>query len=361
MKILYAIQGTGNGHLSRARDIIPMLQLKGTVDILVSGCQADVSLPFPIKYSFKGLSFIFGKNGGIDLLETYKKSNLRHLFKEINSLPIEDYDLVINDFEPVSAWACKIKNKVCIGLSHQAAVMHKKSPKAKKNDLVGKTILKNYAPVTYQYGFHFEKYADNIFTPVIRAEIRNAIPINKKHYTVYLPAYDDKRIIKVLKQIDHIEWQVFSKHTKKKYQEGNVKISPIDNTHFIESFITSEGVLCGAGFETPAEALFLNKKLMVIPMKGQYEQQCNAAALLKLGVPVIKNFKQKQVDKITAWVHSTVNISIQYPNDTAKIISYVVNKHKKDSIQKIKVGNKVTTIKKFKELTLEKIIGKISV
>lgn len=26
MKILYAIQGTGNGHLSRARDIIPILQ-----------------------------------------------------------------------------------------------------------------------------------------------------------------------------------------------------------------------------------------------------------------------------------------------------------------------------------------------
>ena len=39
MKILYAIQGTGNGHLSRARDIIPILQKKGDVDILVSGTQ----------------------------------------------------------------------------------------------------------------------------------------------------------------------------------------------------------------------------------------------------------------------------------------------------------------------------------
>ena len=28
MKILYAIQGTGNGHISRARDIIPVLQKK---------------------------------------------------------------------------------------------------------------------------------------------------------------------------------------------------------------------------------------------------------------------------------------------------------------------------------------------
>ena len=61
MKILYAIQGTGNGHLSRARDIIPILQKNGELDILVSGIQTDVALPYPVKYKFKGLSFIFGK------------------------------------------------------------------------------------------------------------------------------------------------------------------------------------------------------------------------------------------------------------------------------------------------------------
>src|SRR3954469_25054828 len=123
MKILYAIQGTGNGHLSRARDIIPTLQAKGELDILVSGTQADIRLPYLVKYKFDGLSFIFGKKGGVDILETYKKSNLRRLFKEINSLAVEQYDIVINDFEPVSAWACFLKNKECVGLSHQAAVL----------------------------------------------------------------------------------------------------------------------------------------------------------------------------------------------------------------------------------------------
>ena len=53
MKVLYAIQGTGNGHLSRARDIIPILLSKNIeLDILVSGIQADVDLPFNIKYKF---------------------------------------------------------------------------------------------------------------------------------------------------------------------------------------------------------------------------------------------------------------------------------------------------------------------
>ncbi len=219
MKILYAIQGTGNGHLSRARDIIPILQQKGELDILVSGIQADVELPYPVKYKFKGLSFIFGKKGGIDLLATYRKSNLRKLYTEIKSLAVEQYDLVLNDFEPVSAWACKLKNKQCIGLSHQAAVINKKSPRPKKSDPVGKSVLQNYAPVTAAYGFHFETYDGDIFTPVIRSEIRNSKPGKNNHFTVYLPAYDDERIIQVLGEIDDINWEVFSKHSKKEYRK----------------------------------------------------------------------------------------------------------------------------------------------
>ena len=45
MKILYAIQGTGNGHISRARDIIPVLMQMGELDILISGTEAEVELP----------------------------------------------------------------------------------------------------------------------------------------------------------------------------------------------------------------------------------------------------------------------------------------------------------------------------
>ena len=61
MKILYAIQGTGNGHVCRARDIVPVLSRKAEVDVLISGIQSDVQLPFNVKYVFKGLSYIFGK------------------------------------------------------------------------------------------------------------------------------------------------------------------------------------------------------------------------------------------------------------------------------------------------------------
>ncbi len=361
MKILYAIQGTGNGHLSRAGDIIPILQKKGELDILVSGIQADVELSYPVKYKFRGLSFIFGKKGGIDLIATYKKSNLKQLFKEIKSLPIEEYDLVINDFEPVSAWACKMKHKECIGLSHQAAVINKRSPKPKKKDLVGKAVLKNYAPVTVSYGFHFGMYDKNIFTPVIRSRVRNAKPVDTAHFSVYLPAYSDERIIKVLGEIKNINWEVFSKHSKKEYKEKNIHIRPVNNDDFIESLITCSGVLCGAGFETPAEALYLKKKLMVIPMKGQYEQQCNAATLKTMGVPVIKSLKKKHLDKIRDWTVSKQYIPVNYPNSTERIINMIIKKHEETGAGKnIKLGEGIYSEKKLKEKSLGKILNELA-
>ena len=37
MKILYGIQGTGNGHISKAETIYPILKQYGEVDVMVSG------------------------------------------------------------------------------------------------------------------------------------------------------------------------------------------------------------------------------------------------------------------------------------------------------------------------------------
>ncbi|GAB3918979.1 glycosyltransferase family protein [Mucilaginibacter boryungensis] len=327
MKILYAIQGTGNGHLSRSMDIVPLLKEYGDVDVLVSGMQGDLSVPFPVKYKLNGLGFIFGKTGGVDLWKSLYKAKLRLFIKEINKLPVEDYDLVINDFEPVSAWACHLKNRFCIGLSHQAAVIAKNAPKPPDVDLMGNFILNHYAPTNVQYGFHFAQFDKNIFTPVIRKQVREQEITNAGHYTVYLPAYDDKRLVKRLSEIKHVTWDVFSKHNKKVSRHKNVHIQPINNQKFIKSMASSAGVLCGAGFETPAEALFMGKKLIVIPMKNQYEQHLNAAALKVMGVPQMKSLKEKHHHILVNWLENGKPVDVHYPDKTKEIIKMVVDKH----------------------------------
>ncbi len=326
MKVLYAIQGTGNGHLSRARDIIPILQKKNIeLDLLVSGTQADIKIPYPIKYKLNGWSFIFGKKGGVDMWRTYLKSNTARFQREIKSIPISDYDLVINDFEPVSAWACKLINKPCIGFSHQGAVLGFNVPKPKKKDLLGRLILQKYAPITKGFGLHFKAYSERIFTPVIRQEIRNTTRTNGKHYTVYLPSYSDEKILNILSKVKFVQWEVFSKHTESNYFWKNISIQKINNEAFIKSMASSKGILCGAGFETPAEALFMGKKLMVIPMKSQYEQQCNAAALKDMGVSVIKSLKLKHLTKLKEWVDNDQKIEVHYPDITEAIVDQILD------------------------------------
>ncbi len=327
MKILYAIQGTGNGHLSRAREIIPILKRKGTVDILISGTQADVSLPFEVKYTFKGLSFIFGKKGGVDWVKTYSAINSSELRRDIAQLPVEQYDLVINDFEPVSAWACNNKKVPCIALSHQSAVLAQSAPRPLRDDIFGASVLRYYAPSTIQYGFHFGNYQKNIFTPVIRSEVRELQSSNQKHYTVYLPAYDDGRLIKNLSVFKSVQWDIFSKHNSKIIRKDNIVIRPINNDAFLNSLASCAGVLCGAGFETPAEALFLKKKVLVIPMKNQYEQQCNANALELIGVPVVKSLKKKHHRIIKDWIESTYVPQVYYPDQTEKIIDTIISEN----------------------------------
>lgn len=322
MRILYAIQGTGNGHASRALEIVPYLQRKAEVDLLISGYQCDLKFPFKIKYKLYGLSFVFGKKGGIDFKQTLKKLKLANLIKEVRSVPIQEYDLIINDFEPVTAWAAKLKNVPIISLSHQNAVLDSASPKYGLYK-IERLILRYYAPAKVKFGFHFQAYSSAIFTPIIRKEIRYQNRTNKGHYTVYLPAYSDQKIIKVLSEFKHVKWEVFSKHSKEYKLHNNITIQPINNSYFIKSMASSAGILCGAGFETPAEALYLRKKLMVVPMKNQYEQQCNALSLKEMNVPVLKKFNKKQYKKISKWLKSTKTIEVTYPDITEDILEAI--------------------------------------
>jgi uncharacterized protein (TIGR00661 family) len=286
-----------------------------------------LKLPFPVKYQFRGMSFIFGKSGGVNLWKTLAKTHLPKFIKDYKNLPVENYNLIINDFEPVSAWACYFKNKGCVALSHQAAVLNEKYALPDSVDRMGKLILEQYAPSSSKYGFHFSGDNETIYTPVIRQQVRQHQITDDGHYTVYLPSYDDKRLVKKLSAFPDVRWDVFSKHNKNKLVHKNITIQPINNEAFTSSMASSSGVLCGAGFETPAEALFLQKKLLVIPMKNQYEQHLNAAALKSLGVPVIKSLKPKNEDLINDWLTRGIVIPVHYPDITQEIIDKVVKNH----------------------------------
>jgi uncharacterized protein (TIGR00661 family) len=325
MKILYGIQGTGNGHLSRAIELIPHLQEVAEVDILISDLHHDLEFNHPIKYKRQGLGFFFGKSGGVDFWKTIWEFNIFRFFQDIKSLSVEDYDLVISDFEPITAWACKLKKVFCLGLSHQSAMLNSRTPLPDNIDLFELKILKHYAPCTQNLSFHFKEYGHNMFTPIIRREIRKLEVQNKGFYVVYLPAFSDEKIISVLFKFSSTKWLVFSKHSKQAYQKNNVSVRSVNSDEFIEGLRDCEGVLCGAGFETPAETMYLGKKLAVIPMKNQFEQVCNAHALEELGVPVFDDLEENSTKLIGHWLKGNAKSThINYPDNARNVIDYLM-------------------------------------
>jgi uncharacterized protein (TIGR00661 family) len=279
MKILYAFNGTGYGHASRAISILPILK-HYDVDILVSGEMNPIDIGYQIKYRFKGFTFAYD-NGKLSYWKTFRQLNIIQFIKDILSLNVTQYDLVISDFEPISAYAAKLRGVKSLSLSHHASFLSEDTPRPSKIDRIAEWILKNYAPCEFNIGFHFKDYDDFILPPHIRSVIRdNKNNTTKQDYIlVYLSAYNPYDLVKVFGKYTDYKFIIISPEIKDAVNPtSNTTIKPADPIKFMDLLINCSGVITGGGFETVAEALYLNKRVLTIPIKGQYEQECNATA-----------------------------------------------------------------------------------
>ena len=326
MKIFYAIQATGNGHISRAMELLPYLQQYGTVDIFLSGANSSLHLNAPIKYRSKGLSLFYTCKGSLDYFSMIKKISPFHIKKEIAALPVEKYDLVLNDFECITSLACRQKKVPSIHFGHQASFMSAKTPRPAQQSHMGEWLLKNYAGATQYMGLHFRQYDDFILTPVIKSEIWKAGLFNDNHITVYLPSYCDCEIRKFFGKLTSFRFQVFSREVNTETRQGHLTFIPVSKERFNESLIHCAAIVCGAGFETPSEALHLKKKMMVMPIKGQYEQQCNAAALRQLGVKTLAQLPENFNIIFEQWYADAQPVDISFPYSAGQIAAIMMQK-----------------------------------
>jgi uncharacterized protein (TIGR00661 family) len=314
MKIFYAVQATGNGHISRAMQLMPYLRQYGTVDVFLSGANSQLNADLPVRYRSKGLSLFYNSGGGLNYKKIISTINPVHIWDEIKELPVDQYDIVINDFECITSLACAYKKVASVNFGHQASFQSPLAPRPAKKDRMGEFILKNYARAKQYIGLHFDNYDDFILTPVIKREILQARPKNKQHITVYLSAYSDEVVTRYFSQFPQVPFHVFSKEINHLTTVNNITFLPVSDKLFTESMINSAGVITGAGFETPAEALHLQKKLMVIPIRGQYEQLCNAAALELKGVKVLNKLDDSFVSSFREWMDSNTQLMVEYRN-----------------------------------------------
>lgn len=299
MKILYAVQATGNGHISRASEILPYLKQYGEVDVFLSGSNAHLPVELPVKYKSNGLSLFYKDGGGLDYFKIFKHIKPIRTINQAIQLPVEAYDLIINDFEPITSLACRLKKIPSVQIGHQASFQFAESPRPYNKNKLGEWVLKNYCMASAHIGFHFKPYHANILPPIIKESVRNSqcedpnkLAQNANaHITVYLPQYSCAELTKYFRSLSYVQVHLFSAEVTKPFSEDNITYYPLGKETFSLSLCASLGLITAGGFETPAEALYLRKRMIIIPIKDQYEQECNAAALSDLGALVLKDVR----------------------------------------------------------------------
>jgi len=330
LSIVIGIQRTGQGHTGRMLEVIRHAQNLGEVHLVTSGTEGDLPLPLKPDPELPGLSISFGKRGSIDYLQTLKLIQPWTCAKMLGSvlsrpLPGGENKIVISDFEPYSAWRARVEGVPCAQLSHQAAFLSKKCPRPGRRSPFAESVMRWFARGHKNVGLHYLAYDEFIRTPIIRREIRNSEIVNLGHYTVYMPAYATQFIVPLLRQIPYVNWHLFDRRVSEAYQEENVFVQPIDNDAFVRSLTSSAGMLTMGGVQSSSESLFLGKKLLCAPMRDQYEQACNAAALRRLGVPTIKRLNQRTLSIVREWVdHGKPLERFVWPDHTADTVVEVV-------------------------------------
>lgn len=325
MKIFYAVQATGNGHISRAMELLPYLQQYGHVDIFLSGNNSTLPLDAPIKYRSEGLSLYYTCNGGLDYWKILKHSNPLLLKKEIHALPVDKYDLVINDFDYITAKACALKKVKSINFGHHASFQSDHTPRPEHKHVMGEWMLKKFVPADDYLGLHFKPYDSFIVTPVIKKQILEAESVNKGHITVYLPSYCEPELVDIFAPFRDCRFEIFSRQARHRKEIGNIIFLPVSKAGFNESLIHCDSIITGGGFETPSEAIHLGKKLMAIPIRGQYEQKCNTAALKALGVLTLDDIDEDFPAHFENWRNNYSAVQIDYSQSIPRCMERLFN------------------------------------
>ncbi|MGI2260255.1 MJ1255/VC2487 family glycosyltransferase [Shewanella sp. GXUN23E] len=321
MKILYGVQGTGNGHLSRARVMAKALARQNvSVDYLFSGRSPEQFFdmqPFADYRVMRGLTFVSAR-GAVKPLSTVLKNLDWRWAQEIRTLDLSGYDLVLNDFEPISAWAARQQGVPSVGISHQAALKYP-VPKVADN-WINNALLNYFAPVQVALGCHWHHFGFPILPPFVEVS-----PVHQEfvhHILVYLPFESPRDIAALLAACSGYCFKVYHGAPAPDDLPRHIQWHGFDREGFKAQLASCGGVIANAGFELASEALTLGKKLLVKPVLGQFEQLSNVAALELLGAA--ETMMTLDSGTLGRWLKRPGPAPINYPEVGDKLVQWLL-------------------------------------
>lgn len=315
MKYLFFVQGEGRGHMSQALTLKELLEKRGhQIAAVVVGASPENPIPSFFKeqldvplFVVDSPAFVVDKNNqGINLpssiirfirrLPSYFFSirRIRSIIKDFNP------DVLVNFYEVMAGNYYRFYNDkrpmFCLG--HQYFLDHPafESP----SGLFARWSMSFYnrlnAPrKTNKIALSFTKENDEpakniiICPPLIRRTIKEQKTSDNNFILVYLlNAGYSQEIIKWAKEHAGIKVEAFwNKPEKEETVYGeNLTFHALSAVKFINCLASCSAYVATAGFDSIAEAAYLQKNILMIPTKNHYEQKCNAVDAKRAGIAI---------------------------------------------------------------------------
>jgi len=325
MKILYGVQGTGNGHISRASAMFEAFKIYPDLEVewLLSGRDQDLGCGAIEEFKWRrGLTFITSA-GKINAWQTLRHNKLKTFFTDVKELDLSSYDLVISDYEPVISHAARRRKIPLTGIGHQYAFSFD-IPKSGANPAVN-FIMKAYAPVTQPVGLHWHHFNYPILPPILDIDLPAEMPVALTNKViVYLPFESIQSIFDIIRDMSTYEFYIYHPQFIEDRDERHIHCRKISRLGFKKDLLDAQHVITNSGFELISECLQIGKHILTKPLHGQMEQLSNAKALQELGyAEVIKILKQPLIGD---WLEKDKSLAqVDYPDVASRLAAWIAN------------------------------------
>jgi uncharacterized protein (TIGR00661 family) len=247
-----------------------------------------------------GLSFAF-EGERIDKSETLKRNLLKlpeanrqndELFKK-HFEPFEP-ELVISDFEPFSAWWAWRKSVPFISIDHEHMLTLCKLEHPVKNwfsRLTASVVTEcHYVGAVAYIILNFFRAPLRVESavlapPIVRPVVGELEPTDGEHIVLYsTTGTGQDRLRKILGKFAAQTFVVYGFDQDAEYQNCIFKKRSTEG--FLADLAAARGVIASAGFSLISECMYLKKKMLLLPLAGQYEQIINAQYVQELSLGI---------------------------------------------------------------------------
>ncbi len=305
MKILYGVLSQGQGHINRAAQMLRRLEARGhRVEVVLSGdrppAYAERELPrhtwLPVTNFVLESGVVHRRRSISAFLGTVPARTIfvRDLRRRLAK---ERFDLVLTDFEPLSAWAAWLSKVPVAGIAGQYRITRTDAlqPARGTGAVVERALahavidawtppLSRYFAVSYALDRPTRARTD-VIGPIVddRLVSRSTDARARSGFRVaYLYSYSVDTVLRALAGRGPFRVYGLGAHASR----GDIELLATDRDGFRRDLAACEGVILNGSFQGVCEAAALGKPILVVPFRGQYEERFNAMQVERAGLGV---------------------------------------------------------------------------